>query len=88
MLIQTTLFVVGKVESTSQKDGDNRTYHTINYSQNDGEIIGHVSVSAETYAQVEKGKTYTFDAKYSVWNSSGYISIIGIHNPTSKGGAI
>ena len=88
MKLQVTLTAIGKLEAPREKDGNTKIYYSINYTQDDGKVIGNISVSAETYAQLETGKTYTFDAEYKTWNNNGYISIIGIHNANMKGGTV
>lgn len=88
MLVQSILHVIGKLENPREKDGNTKIFYSINYTQNDGKIIGNIPVSAETYAQLETGKSYTFDAEYKTWNNNGYISIIGIHNANMKGGTV
>ena len=60
VLIEIT--VLGKVQTTWEKDGKAFVIPKVNYSQDDGQIVGQLKVPEEVYNSVEVAKKYILEA--------------------------
>ena len=76
--------VLGKVQSTWEKEGKVYVIPKINYSQEDGQIVGQLKVPEEVYNSVEVAKKYILEETYGVGKNGGYLSVTGL-NENMKG---
>ena len=87
MKVSIEIIVLGKVQSTWEKDGKILEIPKLNYSQDDGQIVGQLKVPAEVYNSVEVAKKYVLEATYGVGKNGGYLTVIGL-NGNVKGGQV
>ena len=71
--------VLGKSKSPwTTKDGEERFSYKINYLQNNGEIIGTISVPENIFNQIENEKEYVLSGIFSTGKNGGYIRVTNI----------
>lgn len=75
MNITCILTIVGKVEDTS-KNG-NKNYY-LNYTQNNGKVIGQQNVPEDIYNSVDVGKDYTFDGNFGQGKYGAYLRLTNV----------
>lgn len=67
--------ILGKVK----KEGKNgKSYHYLNYAQENGEIIGQLYVQEKVFDIVEAGEVVTVILKQGEYNGKTFISVVSV----------
>ena len=80
MNILIKLTIIGKLTRTYTKDNVERISYLLNYQQDNGEIVGQLSVSEEIFNTVEAGKEYILEGNYKEGKFGNYVRVTGIYN--------
>lgn len=88
MIIKTEANILSKKTSSyTGKDGTTRNTYHLNYSQQNDEIVGTLSVREDIFNMCEKGKHYELVGEYRTSSNGNFISWQAV-KPVNEGGKI
>lgn len=80
MRVSANVHVLAKLKKPWTDDaGNERQSYSANIMQNNGEIVSTIRLTADQYAKIENGKSYSIFADFGTGRNGAYLKIVDIN---------